>query len=164
MGVGDHKGNDSDSPTLHGTSLPGKWTAGAELTPPPLSNAPSPEGPASDAPTLPGVPIAGATPAMPYVRQGAPPVSSISAISAFHTLQPGVLFGGRYEILGVKEYEQSGVKWCEPVADQKADFWSLYGHIPGQGADCIGDFRTREHAEEIYARITGRNYADGDEA
>ena len=37
---------------------------------------------------------------MPYARQGAP-VGSISGVSAFHALQPGVVFGERYEILGV---------------------------------------------------------------
>ena len=46
----------------------------------------------------------------------------------------------------------------EQVEDAEADFWSLFGHIPGQGLDCIGDFATREHAEEIFARITGRRY------
>ncbi len=30
--------------------------------------------------------------------------------------------------------------------------------IPGQGAERIGDFTTRERAEEVYARITGRPY------
>ena len=65
-----------------------------------------------------------------------------------------------YEIHGVKEFEESGSKWCEQVSDHEADFWSIYGHIPGQGLDCIGDFKTREHAEETYARITGRWYSD----
>ena len=63
-----------------------------------------------------------------------------------------------YEIHGVKEFHEAGVRWCEQVSDRKAEFWSLFGHIPGQGLDCIGDFKTRRHAEEIYARITGRRY------
>jgi hypothetical protein len=49
---------------------------------------------------------------------------------------------------------------CEQVSEDKAEFWSLFGHIPGQGIDCIGDFATREHAEEVFARITGRAYAE----
>lgn len=63
-----------------------------------------------------------------------------------------------YEIHGVKEFHEVGVRWCEQVSDREAEFWSLFGHIPNQGLDCIGDFKTRRHAEEIYARITGRNY------
>lgn len=64
----------------------------------------------------------------------------------------------RYEISGVREYGKGKHRFCERVSDDEAQFWSLYGHIPGQGADCIGDFTTREHAEEIYARITGRDF------
>ncbi len=97
MDDGKYKGTDPDSPTLHNTGLPPERAGAAELTPPPLSNLPS----TPDMPTLPhGTPIPGATPAMPYVRQAAP-APSVSNISAFHTLQPGVVFGGRYEILGV---------------------------------------------------------------
>ena len=63
-----------------------------------------------------------------------------------------------YEVHGVKEFKEAGMKWCEQVHDSEAEFWSLYGHIPGQGLECIGDFKTRCDAEEIYARITGRHY------
>jgi hypothetical protein len=49
------------------------------------------------------------------------------------------------------------VEACEPF---EADFWTVYGHIPGEGVQAIGDFDTREHAEEVFARITGRRYAD----
>jgi hypothetical protein len=63
-----------------------------------------------------------------------------------------------YEIHGVKEFHEVGVLWFEQVSDREAEFWSLFGHIPGQGLDCIGDFKTSEHAEEIYARITRRSY------
>ena len=65
-----------------------------------------------------------------------------------------------YEIHGVGEFDDGTGKYCEQVPDDAAEFWSLYGHIPGQGVDCIGDFKTRKHAEEIYARITGRRYGD----
>jgi hypothetical protein len=40
----------------------------------------------------------------------------------------------------------------------EAEVWRLYGHIPGQGLECIGDFKTQSQAEEVYARITGRPY------
>ena len=64
----------------------------------------------------------------------------------------------KYEIHGGREFDDGGGKYCEQVPDDQAEFWSLYGHIPGQGVDAIGDFSTREHAEEIFARITGRSY------
>jgi hypothetical protein len=63
-----------------------------------------------------------------------------------------------YEVHGVKEFHEDGMKWCEQVGDSEAEFWSLYGHIPKQGLECIGDFRMRRCAEEIYVRITGRSY------
>ena len=59
-------------------------------------------------------------------------------------------FGG-YEIHGCKDFGG----FVEQVPDAEAEFWSLFGHIPGQGLDCIGDFTSRRHAEEIVARITG---------
>jgi hypothetical protein len=60
-----------------------------------------------------------------------------------------------YEIHGIKAYGRGSRRFCEQVDDAEAEFWSLFGHIPGQGLDCIGDFATREHAEEVFARITG---------
>jgi hypothetical protein len=44
--------------------------------------------------------------------------------------------------------------------DDAAEFWSLFGHVPGQGLECIGDFAIAGHAEEVIARITGRRYAE----
>jgi hypothetical protein len=64
-----------------------------------------------------------------------------------------------YEVHGVCEFGAGFARYCEQVPDNEAAFWSLYGHIPGLGLECIGDFQTRAHAEEIYARITGRPYA-----
>jgi hypothetical protein len=61
-----------------------------------------------------------------------------------------------YEISGLAEFIVDGSTFCEPVADEEATFWSLYGHAPGEGAICIGDFATRADAEEVYARITGQ--------
>ena len=63
-----------------------------------------------------------------------------------------------YEISGVREYGKGKRRHCEQVTDDEAQFWSLYRHIPGAGLDCIGDFATRQNAEEVYARITGRHY------
>lgn len=44
---------------------------------------------------------------------------------------------------------------CEP---HEADVWTLYGHINGEGVQAIGDFATREHAEEVFFRITGLQF------
>src|SRR5271168_4110932 len=44
---------------------------------------------------------------------------------------------------------------CEP---SEADVWTLYGHITGQGVEAIGDFYSREAAEEVFYRITGEAY------
>jgi hypothetical protein len=44
---------------------------------------------------------------------------------------------------------------CEP---HEADVWTLYGHITGEGVQAIGDFPTRQTAEEIYALITGQTF------
>lgn len=63
-----------------------------------------------------------------------------------------------YEISGVREYGYGADRFCERVPDDEAVFWSLFGHIPGEGADCIGDFSTRALAEECYFRITSRPY------
>jgi hypothetical protein len=66
-----------------------------------------------------------------------------------------------YEISPCRRYEEPdrpGLFYFEPCEPQAADVWTLYGHIPGQGAEAIGDFATQEQAEEIYARITGQPY------
>lgn len=72
--------------------------------------------------------------------------------------QPSVDQFDAYEIHGVREYGRGKSCYCEQVADSEAEFFSLYGHIPGQGIECIGDFKTRQLAEEVYARITGKRY------
>ena len=66
-----------------------------------------------------------------------------------------------YEIQPCRRYREADepdrafVEPCEPF---EADFWTVYGHIPGEGVQAIGDFDTREHAEEVFARISGRSY------
>ncbi len=64
-----------------------------------------------------------------------------------------------YEIHPVRSFgekDKTGRQPTEVCEPNEAECWSLYGHIPGQGVDCIGDYQTRAHAEEILARITGR--------
>lgn len=56
-----------------------------------------------------------------------------------------------YEVHGCRDFGG----FVEQVTDDKAQFWSLYGHIPGEGLECIGDFSSRAAAEEICQRITG---------
>lgn len=63
-----------------------------------------------------------------------------------------------YEVHGVRQFDEGNGAHCEQVPDDEAQSWSLFGHMPGQGLDCIGDFATREQAEEVFARITGRRY------
>lgn len=42
-----------------------------------------------------------------------------------------------------------------PSEDRGRLFWSLYGHIPGQGCECIGDFKTGSNALEVARRLFG---------
>jgi hypothetical protein len=46
---------------------------------------------------------------------------------------------------------------CEP---HEADVWTLYGHLDGEGVQAIGDFATRDDAEEAFYCITGIEFAD----
>ena len=46
----------------------------------------------------------------------------------------------------------------EDVAEEDRDrvFWSVFGHTPGEGVSCLGDFPTRDEALEAIRRLTGR--------
>ncbi len=100
---------------------------------------------------------------------GAETAPMLSPISVIRIRQEADIYGTEpsglptpfddYEIHGIRKFGKGRSKHCEQVPDRKARFWSLFGHIPGQGLDCIGDFPTREQAQEIYARITGRRHA-----
>ncbi|WP_169973522.1 DUF6900 domain-containing protein [Tautonia rosea] len=68
-----------------------------------------------------------------------------------------------YEIgpcLRFEEPDKPGHFHFEPCEPRDADVWTLYGHVTGEGVHAIGDFDAREHAEEVFARITGRRYND----
>jgi hypothetical protein len=59
-----------------------------------------------------------------------------------------------------EEPDSPGQFYFEVCNPNEADVWTLYGHIPGRGVEAIGDFATYQHAEEVFARITGRSYSD----
>jgi hypothetical protein len=58
-----------------------------------------------------------------------------------------------YEIHGCHEIAENGHTWTEQCEDSEAQFFTLFGHIPDGGVDAIGDFKTRELAEQILSRI-----------
>jgi hypothetical protein len=63
-----------------------------------------------------------------------------------------------YEISPCRRYEEPdspGKYYFEVCEPEEADVWTLYGHIPGEGVEAIGDFSKREYAEEVFQRITG---------
>jgi hypothetical protein len=62
-----------------------------------------------------------------------------------------------------EEPEKPGHFYFEVCKPEEADVWTLYGHINGEGVQAIGDFDTREHAEEAFQRITGIPFADSRE-
>ena len=64
-----------------------------------------------------------------------------------------------YEIHGVREFGRGKSRYCEQVPDDEAQFWSLYGHAADCHWQCLGNFKSREFTEEVYARITGESYA-----
>ncbi|HVX13330.1 MAG TPA: hypothetical protein VHC22_19250 [Pirellulales bacterium] len=66
-----------------------------------------------------------------------------------------------YEIQPCRRYidmDEPDIAFVEPCQPYEADFWTVYGHISGEGVQAIGDFDSRQHAEEVFARITGQGY------
>lgn len=67
-----------------------------------------------------------------------------------------------YEISPCRRFDDPGkpghfyFEVCEPG---EAHCWTLYGHIPGEGAMAIVDFATREDAEEVFQWIAGMKFA-----
>lgn len=68
-----------------------------------------------------------------------------------------------YEISPCQRFEQPdkpGHFYFEVCEPHEADVWTLYGHLPEGGAEAIGDFDSREHAEQVFQRITGIPFGD----
>ena len=66
-----------------------------------------------------------------------------------------------YEISPCRRFEEPdspGKFYFEVCEPEEADVWTLYGHIDGEGVQAIGDFSTREAAEQVYTRITGEPF------
>jgi len=66
-----------------------------------------------------------------------------------------------YEISTCKRFEEPdspGRFYFEVCEPHEADVWTLYGHITGEGVQAIGDFASRQAAEEVYFRITGLKF------
>ncbi len=59
------------------------------------------------------------------------------------------------ELSAVAEYEDNdGFKFCERVDDpQEAQFWSVYGHRPEGGVECLEDFDTEQEASDFANRL-----------
>ena len=52
----------------------------------------------------------------------------------------------------------------EYANDEISFYWSLYGHINGEGTQCIGDFTSAKHAIETLEHILGRSLDEYAEA
>lgn len=72
-----------------------------------------------------------------------------------------------YEISGCRRYnedEKEDRQYIETCDEADAQFWTLYGHIDGEGVEAIGDFSSRKAAEGVYYRITGQPFTGSDRA
>jgi len=52
--------------------------------------------------------------------------------------------------------ECDGVIEVMDESEQRADFWSVYRHIPGLGVECLCDFNTKSHALEFARALAAR--------
>jgi hypothetical protein len=59
-----------------------------------------------------------------------------------------------YEIAPVRKTDDDEA--CEICAPSEAQYWTLYGHIPGEGVDAIADRQTKAQCEELLYRLTGQ--------
>ena len=70
-----------------------------------------------------------------------------------------------YEISPCKKYHHTdGTSHIEPCDETDAEYWTLYGHIGGEGVTAIGDFDSRDAAESTFYRITGQQFTASYEA
>lgn len=69
-----------------------------------------------------------------------------------------------YEISRVHKFsDNAGGTFCEPVRDWDdyhceeaiATFWTVYGHVEGEGVESIKDFDTNEQAVAFLSKILG---------
>lgn len=72
--------------------------------------------------------------------------TSLTPFDAYEIHGCRMLRGEIYDHYFVREH----VEQCD---DDEAQFWSLLGHVTGEGLHSVGDFSTREEAFEIQQRI-----------
>jgi hypothetical protein len=60
-----------------------------------------------------------------------------------------------YEVHGCAKFHSPKGDYAEQVDDSQAQFWTLFGHVTGEGLHEVGDFRSRSAAEEVMQRIIG---------
>jgi hypothetical protein len=97
-----------------------------------------------------------------YISMDTRPATEVSEATAAISRKPF----DNYEIspcTRTEEPDSPGKFYFEVCEPEQADVWTLYGHIDGEGVEAIGDFRTREHAEETFQRITGIPFGESRE-
>jgi hypothetical protein len=74
----------------------------------------------------------------------------------------------RYDITPCERFNGSGERdpngKCYMVCeDHEAHVWTLLGLVDGEPDVGVGEFASRERAEEVYQRITGKPWSDGED-